>query len=206
MMSPLQGEDRRFNSCSAHSMENKKLIEFLSEIGKLKNIDRKGWVVSNVKNVESVADHNFRTILMTLVIGKNRDIDLFKAIKMAVIHDIAESKIGDLIEWNNYEITEEEKHKKEKKAMKKLTSLLDSEGKEYLDLWLEMEKCESKEAKFVKAMDKLEMVLQAYEYEKSEKDLNKWIKTFYDKESKKHLFDKELMDLFNYIVSLRKGQ
>ena len=115
-------------------MKNKKLIEFLSEVGKLKNIDRKGWVMSNVKSVESVADHSFRTILMTLIIGKNMDIDLFKAIKMAIIHDIAESKIGDLIEWNNYEITEEEKHKKEKKAMKELTSLLDSQGKEYLDL------------------------------------------------------------------------
>jgi len=187
-------------------MKNKNIIKFLTEVGKLKKIERRGWVVSGVKKSESVADHTFRTALMVILLGQNRKIDLLKAVKMALIHDIAESEIGDIITWNNLEKTKDEKIALEKKAMKKLVSILGPSGDNYYNLWEEYENCKSPEARFVKDIDKLEMILQAVEYENTEKNLNDYIETFYDKETT-YLDNKELIDFFKDILSIRsKGR
>jgi putative hydrolase of HD superfamily len=120
-------------------MRNEKLIEFFRELIKLKKTQRSGWVVSGVKNVESVADHSFMTTLMVLILGKEKDIDLGKSLKMAIIHDIAECRIGDVITWENFHMTKDGKKGIEEEAMKNLLSVLGDQGKEYFDIWREYE-------------------------------------------------------------------
>jgi len=186
-------------------MERKNLIEFFTEVMKLKKVKRSGWIVSGVKDVESVADHSFMTTLMTLILGKNRNIDLNKALKMAIIHDIAECKIGDIITWKNYHKPEKEKKEMEEKEMTELLSSLGPEGKEYLDIWEEYEKMETPESKFVQSIDKFEMVLQALEYEKVEKNLNKLFETFFE-DGAEGIIDKDVLEMFNLILSLRKNK
>lgn len=171
-----------------------KLIEFLMEIGKLKGLQRSGWVVEGVKNPESVAEHSFRTAIAVIILGHGRkDIDVDKAVRMALIHDIAESQIGDvLVDWkikahgeekicrltkkDIHGVTQEEKIRREKEGMEKLVSLLGEKGKEYLGLWEEFEAGKSNEANFVKSIDTFEMFLQAFEYEGSQKevDISAW--------------------------------
>jgi putative hydrolase of HD superfamily len=187
-------------------MDNEKLVEFFREVMKLKKVKRSGWVVSGVKDAESVSDHSFMTILMVLILGKEKKMDLNKALKMAILHDIAECRIGDIITWENFHMTKNGKKEIEEDAMKNLLSILGDRGKEYFGIWKEYEKRKSKEAKFVKAIDNLEMVLQALEYEKEEKDLNKYIKTFFEGEDVKLIVDtdKDLSDLVKFIISLRK--
>jgi putative hydrolases of HD superfamily len=43
------------------------------------------------------------------------------------------------------------------------------QSQEIFSLWQEYENCETMEAKFVKDLDKFEMILQAFEYEKCKK-------------------------------------
>ena len=142
------------------------IIELLMQIGKLKRTVRSGWVKQGVKDPESVADHSFRTAVMVLFLAKKLGYDDFKCVKMALIHDLAESVIGDIItEVGNKEVANvKEKSEKEKTAMKQLLSQVE-DGDELFKLWLEFESQGSAEGRFVKALDKLEMVMQALEYE-----------------------------------------
>ena len=120
------------------------LIDFFKEIGKLKKIKRSGWLVSGVKNPESVADHSFRMSIMVMVLGRNKNIDMEKAIKIALVHDIAEAETGDIITWKDYHMTNDEKRPLEKKAIKKIVKILGKRGDEILRLWEEFGKGKSK--------------------------------------------------------------
>ena len=148
-------------------MDDERLIGFFQEINKLKRIKRSGWVVDKVKNPESVAEHSFRTAVMCMFLGKGRRLDLEKAMKMALIHDIAEARIGDIISYWRYPkaVPVREKAEKEQKAMAAMASGLEG-GRGLLELWKEYEARKTKEAMFVKQVEKLEMALQALEYEK----------------------------------------
>ncbi|MBU1976077.1 MAG: HD domain-containing protein [Nanoarchaeota archaeon] len=141
------------------------LIDFFHTIGKLKQTKREGWVKMGISDVESVADHSFRTAVMTMILAKKYGLDELKCIKMALLSDLAESVIGDLItERGKEEIASvDEKFEKERNAMKELLAPLD-DSDELIALWEESERPTTPEGRFVKAMDKLEMAFQADEY------------------------------------------
>eukprot|EP00058_Branchiostoma_floridae_P015962 XP_002601450.1 hypothetical protein BRAFLDRAFT_245862 [Branchiostoma floridae] len=127
-------------------------------------VPRTGWVLRGVQNVESVADHMYRMAIMAFLLdgegGLNRD----KCIKIALVHDMAESIVGDIAPADG--ISKEEKHRQEKEAMLHLSGLVGGEvGKELYSLWEEYEMESTAEAKAVKDLDKFDMVLQAFEYE-----------------------------------------
>ncbi len=188
-------------------------LDLFLELGKLKTLKRSGWVVEGIENAESIAEHSFRTASITLILAsEKKDLDVNKCIKMALIHDIAESQIGDvLVDWktknhkgkmensaNKYHgITQEEKKKIETEAMK---NLLSSNSTLY-GLWLELEEQKTKEAIFAKSVDKLEMLIQAFEYEKyQKKDLSHW----FDDE-RNYPKDPFVFEIFKQLISLRKG-
>jgi len=196
------------------------LLGFFKEIGKLKGVKRTGWILEGVKDPESVADHSFRAAIMTLVLGKNRkDIDLDKAVKMALIHDIAESQIGDiLVDWKinahgegklhrikdleRHGITAEEQSKKEKEGMEKLVSFLGESGKDIMEMWLEFDGQKTKEAMFVRSVEKFETFLQAWEYESSQ---GTYISAWFDHENNwKEIEDEQIRNLAVQIVENRK--
>ncbi|RVE56130.1 hypothetical protein OJAV_G00233080 [Oryzias javanicus] len=148
----------------AASMSN--MLKFLKIIGQLKRVPRTGWVYNKVKEPESVSDHMYRMAVMSLTIT-DPTVDKDRCIKLALVHDMAESIVGDIAPSDN--VSKEEKHRREKEAMTHLTSLL-PEGlkKEIYSLWEEYEFQSSSEARLVKQFDLLEMILQAHEYEELE--------------------------------------
>lgn len=110
---------------------------------------------------ESSADHSWRLALMAFVVAEELklNIDLKHAVKLALIHDIAEAVTGDIDDTLIAEgkITREEKQKCEIQAIKKLANTLPPKiGKEIYSLWKEFEEGLTKEAKFIRALDKLE--------------------------------------------------
>lgn len=119
----------------------------------------------DVDKPESIADHMYRMGLMALIAadipGVNRD----KCVKMAIVHDIAEAIVGDITPSDG--IPKLEKSRMEQEAMEKICNLLGGgpRAKEISDLWMEYEENTSLEAKVVKDFDKVEMILQALEYE-----------------------------------------
>jgi len=135
--------------------------KFMGHVGDLKKLDRTGWVKCGIQNPESVADHSFRTAIMALVLADKAGVDQNKAVKMALIHDLAESIVGDLTPSD--EVSPEEKHQLEVDAFRKLCADIDN-GDALLGLFQEFEDGKTPEAQFVKRLDKLEMMFQAHEY------------------------------------------
>jgi putative hydrolase of HD superfamily len=149
---------------SPPSFASSPILTFTQHVGKLKTTPRTGWVLRGVKNrIESVAEHSFRTAVLCLLTPKELNINIEKAVLMALLHDLAESITGDLIPNTT---SEERKHQNELLAMKEITHGLPSEIQErIMNLWYEYEERMTKEAILVKDMDRFDMVLQAFTYE-----------------------------------------
>lgn len=145
------------------------MIEFLRIVGKLKTLKRTGWVRSGVALPESDSDHMHRAAICAMLIPSSlpdgTQIDRDRCIRMALTHDVCEAIAGDFTP--ECPITKEEKHKKEFEAMEEIRRILDgnSVGDELMELWEEYERGETIESRFVKDIDKFEMILQADEYE-----------------------------------------
>jgi len=146
------------------------LIKFFEVTNILKRLPRTGWLVKGINNPESIAAHSFSTIIMALVIGiERKDVDLQKLLIMAIIHDLGESYLGDLTP-SSIELLggNENKKKLEKKAITRLFELLDeNKRKKLLEIYEQYINNETDEAKLLHQIDKLDMLLQAIEYQKA---------------------------------------
>lgn len=138
------------------------MFDFLLLADKLKCVKRYG---SNKKMAnadrDSTADHSWRLALMVFVVASEFDLklDVAKAIKMALIHDIAESISGD-VDYRDIvskKITPKQKKSKEDRAMKIIFQSMPSKLRKNINaLYKEYELKGSEEAKFVKALDRIE--------------------------------------------------
>ncbi|KAH3897073.1 5'-deoxynucleotidase HDDC2-like [Dreissena polymorpha] len=145
-----------------------KLFEFFSLIGQLKRIQRTGWVLRKVNHPESVADHMYRMSVLSMLIDEKSGLNKERCMKMSLVHDMAESIVGDIAPTDC--VDRQEKHRKEKTAMTHISSLVSEDvGLELLQLWTEYEEQKTAEAQFVKDLDCFDMVFQAFEYEQTDK-------------------------------------
>ncbi|PIK40049.1 putative HD domain-containing protein 2 isoform 1 [Apostichopus japonicus] len=143
------------------------ILQFIHITGKLKDTQRTGWVENGVCEPESVADHMYRMAVMTMLITNKEGLNKERCMKLAIVHDLAEAIVGDVSPSQG--ISDEEKHRQEKDAITKMTSLLPKEiGLEICQLYEEYEARQTNEAKFVKDLDMFDMIAQAHEYEKKE--------------------------------------
>jgi len=100
---------------------------------------------------------------MAMVLAEILNLDTEYIMKMVNLHDVAESLVGDFMPDR---ISVERKQKREDEAMKKIISKLPRElRKNYLDIWNDYNDNITVNARFVHNLDKLEMALQAKEYE-----------------------------------------
>ena len=133
-------------------------ISFLQKAGRLKGLSRKGWIARKVPNPESVADHSFRTAVMALLLAKKCGYDEDKCVKMALLHDLAEAIVGDI---TPSQMPASRKMKAENSA----AAMLFKNEAGLRRIWQEYSAQKSPEARFVYELDKLEMMMQASEYE-----------------------------------------
>lgn len=140
------------------------LVSFFRIVCNLKKIKRSGWIhKSKITSPESVADHSYVMCMMSMVLAEIMNLDSGHIMKMVNIHDLAESLVGDHMPDK---ISSEEKQLQEDKAIKKIILKLPSSlQKKYFDIWNEYNDNITISAKFVHNMDKLEMALQAKEYQ-----------------------------------------
>ncbi len=139
-------------------------LKFYAFAERLKGVERDNWL-SNGKT-ESVAAHSWMMGMLALVVaGKlEQKVDLERVLKIILVHDLAEAKTGDLplCEALKNPQLKAQKAVEEIKAMDGLDELLPLElAREIFELWREYENNETPEAKFVKALDKIEANLQA---------------------------------------------
>lgn len=185
------------------------ILNFLIEINKLKGKKRRGWVLHQIKHPETTAEHIFYLALLVLVLGKKKKLNLERAIKIALIHDLCEVYAPDLTPYdpllpkNKKKIMEtlkrwpkftpllkrkkeREKAKMESKGLEKLIKKLPPDLKtEIKNLWLDFSKGLTKEGRFVKQADKMANFLQGLEYWKKYGKIQhrlwmRWIKEIID--------------------------
>ncbi len=163
-------------------MEIQSIFTFASLIEKMKKMERyKGqfyWKdYPQLQRYESVADHTWRLSILVLLFEKelSQKINIEKALKMALVHDLPEIEAGDESPlgsdgtgksshaFNDSVATQ--RHEKEKNAARKLFGTLpEKQAEELFGLWLEFEKQESFESRVIKSLDKIEACLQVLEY------------------------------------------
>eukprot|EP01084_Bolivina_argentea_P117505 208674_1 len=155
------------------------LLEFAYLIGNLKKTERTGWVRMNIHKPESIADHMYRMSILSWIFtdqfnnyNKQNKLQLNanKVMKMALVHDIVESICGDIIPIEKISgVSKETKYDLEHQSIIKIRDKYlkgTVVGKEMYDLWIEYEQQKTLESHIVKDLDKLDMIIQAEEYEK----------------------------------------
>lgn len=134
-------------------------IEFFYEIGQLRLIKRM-WRRFFQSETSNLAEHTLRVIWIALAIAKREKVeDEDKIMKMALVHDITESRTGDVDHMSRQYA--ELKEDMAAEDMLKETTFED----EFLDIWREFDKKESIEAKIVKDADNLDVNLELREQE-----------------------------------------
>ena len=172
-------------------------IDFFKTSVHLKKIYRQGWVDKlSLNNPESVADHSYSMAIMGMVLSDLENYDSEKILKMILLHDLAESEIGD---YTPGQITSEKKKELENKVFSKiLENLPKSIRSQYQNIWNEYQENKTSEAIMVHQIDKLEMALQAKMYEKegySKEKLQSFV------ESAEHgITNPKLKELFRNII------
>ena len=84
-------------------------IDFLTLSRALKTTKRTGWVMRGVHAPESIADHMYRMSLMSMIASfSNGALDTNRCIRLALIHDLAEARVGDITPHCG--VSGEEKH------------------------------------------------------------------------------------------------
>ena len=80
----------------------------------IQHLKRTGWVVHGVHEPETVSGHMYRMAMMAFLFGGQSDpaVSQEKCIKMALVHDLAESVVGDITPFQG--VSKEEKFAKEK--------------------------------------------------------------------------------------------
>ena len=135
-----------------------KQMDFLIEIDKVKSIYRKSKTYSGEK-YENDAEHSWHICMMAMVLAPhaNEPIDVFKVIKMLLIHDIVEIDAGDTFLYAEHR---EDIFEKEKLAAERIFGLLrDDQKNEFFELWLEFEEKKTSEALFAGSIDRLQPML-----------------------------------------------
>ena len=142
-------------------------MDFYNELYKMKNIVRRGWILKNMSDKESGrkesdAEHVFSMIMFAWKVMKeeNLKLDHEKVFKLILCHELGEIDVGDITIDDGVSL--EEKFKKELVAVERISKKYNMP--EFKDFWLEFEENKTPEAKFVKAMDKLDALMQCKTY------------------------------------------
>lgn len=137
-----------------------KQVAFIKEIDKLKYIQRKTKLFDSDRR-ENDAEHSWHLAMMTIILAEhsNKPVDVLKVLKMVLIHDIVEIDAGDTF---IYDTTKSHTNTDEELiAAKRIFGILPAlQAEEFTAIWEEFEEGITEEARFARAMDRFEPLLQ----------------------------------------------
>ncbi|KAI0399116.1 HD domain-containing protein [Xylaria palmicola] len=147
-------------------------VPYFHILERLKTNKREGWRRFNIERGESISDHMYRMSLMTMLCPPTLapKLDLFKCMKMCLIHDMAEAIVGDITPVDG--VAKPEKSRREAETMDYISKRLlgtvygGLAGEEIRALWREYEDSETLDSHFVHDLDKVELLAQMVEYER----------------------------------------
>ena len=136
-----------------------KQLDFILEADKEKNILRQTHLSGHGRR-ENDAEHAWHMAIMIYLLKEyaNEEIDVAKAMMMALIHDIVEIDAGDTYAYDTKGL-ETQKEREEKAAERIFGMLPEDQKAELKSLFEEFEAYETPEAKFARAMDNFQPLL-----------------------------------------------
>jgi putative hydrolase of HD superfamily len=150
------------------------MIETLIELQRLKRLDRTGWVLRGLPpGSESVGAHSYGVAVVAMVLAdefriKDIAVDIEKVLRMALLHDAAEVRMGDLPRTAVMYFGAEVRAQAETAAFRDIVEGLGIQLAEaYSSVHLEYELRNSLESRIVKAADLIDLLLQALAFERS---------------------------------------
>ena len=135
-------------------------MDFCREIDKEKEVFRQSYLCSGNRR-ENDAEHAWHAALMAVILEEyaNEKVDLLKTITMLLIHDVVEIDAGDTYAYDVEGLKSQAE--REEKAADRIYGLLPEDQREHmLALFREFEEGESPEARFAKALDNVQPVMQ----------------------------------------------
>ncbi|MEM8933167.1 MAG: HD domain-containing protein [Acidobacteriota bacterium] len=140
------------------------LLDLLSELQSLDRIPRLGYAQRGVTEPESVAEHLFHVVFLVWALAPRVDgLDVARAVDLAMVHDLAEVRFGDLPRTAAHYLPDGAKASAEAAASRDLLAPL---GEERAALFDEYQARETREARFVAVCDKLQLLIKAAVYER----------------------------------------
>ena len=147
------------------------MLNALIELQRLKRLDRTGWVLRGFANgTESVAAHSFGVGVAAMLLAdelraQGVSIDVEKVLRIALLHDWAEARVGDMPRTATLYFGAEARKQAETAAFRDLTESLNSA--EYANLYHEYEERNTLEARLVKAADVIDLLVEALALERA---------------------------------------
>jgi putative hydrolase of HD superfamily len=151
--------------------ETEPALDALLDAYALKNERRTGWQLRGVDAPESVAAHAWGVAYLVLTLGDRfredlPDVDLDRALRLAVVHDVAEAETGDVATRADSTADPADPAAKEAAEREAMADLAGPLPDRVRDAWEAYEARDSPEAVLVKECDLLDVCLQAVIYER----------------------------------------
>ncbi|MCZ7415707.1 MULTISPECIES: HD domain-containing protein [unclassified Streptomyces] len=134
-------------------------LAFIAEIDRLKSVLRLSPLLAADRR-ENDAEHSWHLALMVMVLAEyaNEPIDVEHTLKLVLVHDLVEIYAGDTCLFDDD--AKKDQAQREAAAAKRLFALLpDGQDEAFHALWDEFEARRTPEARFAKAMDRLQPLL-----------------------------------------------
>jgi putative hydrolases of HD superfamily len=142
---------------------NDSLLDVLLELQTLDRIPRSGWMLRGVPEPESVSEHNWHVAFLVWALAPQvPGLDAARALDLAMIHDLAEVRLGDLPRTAARYLPAGAKHQAEGEALAEMLAPLGERGPA---LYAEYRRGQTPEARFVTACDKLQLMLKVSLYQ-----------------------------------------
>lgn len=148
------------------------LVKTLIELERLKRLERTGWTLRGLPNgTESVASHSFGVgvtsmLLADLFVSEGIEVDIQKVLRLALVHDWAEVRVGDMPKTASAYFGKEARKRAETAAFADVVSEL-AEAKNYTELYDDYEQRRSLEARIVKVADVVDLLVEALALERA---------------------------------------
>lgn len=142
---------------------NESLLDLLLELQALDRVPRSGFLLRGVTDPESVTEHSWHVVFLVWVLGQRTPgLDVGRAVEIALVHDLAELRTGDLPRTVAGYFPDGVKRRAEAAVLDDLLAPLPERSRALL---AEYQATETIEARLVKACDKLQLMLKVMVYE-----------------------------------------
>jgi putative hydrolases of HD superfamily len=150
------------------------VLKTLIELQRLKSLERTGWMLRGIaQGAESVAAHSYGVAVAAMLLAdelreRGIEVDMERVLRVALLHDWAEARVGDLPRTASEYFGAEARKRAERAAFEDIVSgATRKAAARYSELHEEYEERASLEARLVKAADVIDLLVQALAFERA---------------------------------------